>query len=162
MSAVEWRPVNGYEARYQVSETGHVRNAVTHRVLSPMRTGTRRPGSQRSKVRFSTHPRIDVEVGGIVLTAFVGPRPEGCQVLHGNDDSADNCVANLRWGTLSDNMVDMVTRHRGGSQKLGPAEVLAIASRRTSGETGASLSREFGVSQQRICDIFKGRTCLNK
>jgi hypothetical protein len=32
-----------------------------------------------------------------------------------------------------------------------------IARRREAGERGAALAAEFNISQQRVCDIFKGR-----
>jgi len=81
-----WKPIAGWEGKYEVSNTGFVRNAKSMHVLTPMRTGTNRPGSQRSKVRLSTNPRKDYEVGALVLETFLGPRPLGAQVLHANDE----------------------------------------------------------------------------
>lgn len=157
-----WKPVpiEPYEHAYEVSDLGRVRNTRTGKVLTPMRTGTNRQSSQRSKVRFSTHPRFDFDVAHLVLCAFVGPRPEGYVAMHFNDDSTDNRICNVTWGTKSDNMVDMARKARGPSQKLGPAQVVEIVRRRSAGERGANLAREFGVSQQRVCDVYKGRTSL--
>lgn len=44
----------------------------------------------------------------LVLEAFVGPAPEGYQGLHWDDDVDNNCLTNLRWGTLSENQYDAV------------------------------------------------------
>lgn len=44
----------------------------------------------------------------LVLTAFVGPPPEGQEALHANNDRADNRLENLSWGTHSENMLDQV------------------------------------------------------
>jgi hypothetical protein len=38
----------------------------------------------------------------------VGPRPEGLEGCHWNDDPTDNRVDNLRWGTRSANVLDSV------------------------------------------------------
>lgn len=155
---VEWRKVGVWP--YEVSSTGLVRNAKTLRVLKPMRTGTNRKGSQRSKVRFSTKPRVDFDVAHLVLHAFVGPRPHGMVAMHMDDDSTNNAVDNLRWGTQSDNARDCARKSRAARQVVGPEAVAEIARRRVAGERGADLAREFGISQQRVCDIYKGRTAL--
>lgn len=44
----------------------------------------------------------------LVLEAFVGPRPEGMYGLHWDDDKNNNRLANLRWATPSENMMDQV------------------------------------------------------
>lgn len=79
----------------------------------------------------------------------VGPIPEGltidhlCRVRH--------CVnpAHMEPVTVAENV------RRGSAAKLKPEQVRSIKSR--SGERGADLAREFGVSQALICDIRKGR-----
>jgi hypothetical protein len=49
-------------------------------------------------------------VHSLVLTAFVGPKPDGMECCHRNGDHEDNTVGNLRWDTKSENMLDRV-RH---------------------------------------------------
>lgn len=160
MQKVEWR--NTHHPRYEVSSMGDVRNKETGRVLKPMITGSRRSGARRAKVRFSTTPRQDFDVAHLVLVAFVGPRPKGAVALHANDDSLDNRADNLRWGTHSNNALQCAMHTRGGGQKLNPQQVLEIARRRVGGERGATLAAEFGVSQQRVCDIHKRRSAILK
>ena len=80
--------------------------------------------------------------------------------------SCDNppCVnpAHLRWGTAAENVADMVSRRRyNNTRKLTAADANAIRQARISGETGVSVARRFGVSQQTVCDIFKGRYHLS-
>jgi hypothetical protein len=48
----------------------------------------------------------------LVLEAFVGPRPEGMNGLHWDDDAMNNQLDNLRWGTDSDNQQDRVRNGR--------------------------------------------------
>lgn len=156
-----WAQILGWEGRYSVSTEGRVRNDRSGRILKPMRTGTRRPGAQRSKVRFSSNPRVDFDVAHLVLGAFVGPRPEGGLAMHLNDDSADNSVHNLRWGTPKSNSVDCANKKRGSRQKVGPAEVAQIRALRAVGVPGVEVAHRFGISQQRVCDIHKGRFALD-
>lgn len=163
MSVEVWKPVAvpAYAAKYEVSTLGRIRNSETRHVLRPMRTGRRRlPSAQRSKVRFSTSPRHDFEVGALVLSTFVSPRPFGAVVMHLNDDSKDNSLKNLKWGTAASNVRDMVLKGRGGCQRLQMKDVVDIRRRRATGERGCDLAIEYGVSKQRICDVYKGRTVL--
>ena len=154
-----WKSIPG-DYLYEISDKGRVRNLCTGHVLVPMMTGSRRPSAQRAKVRVSTKPRVDLEVGALVLTIFYGPRPDGAVVMHLDDDPTNNSTDNLRWGTSADNARDMARKGRGGNQCLSPEQVVAIAQRRMAGERGRTLALEYGVSEQRICDIFKGRTTL--
>jgi len=80
--------------------------------------------------------------------------------MHRDDNRSNNDIKNLMWGTPADNAIDMAMKKRGGGQKLGPLEVRQIQTRRAAGESGRALAKEYGVSEQRICDIFRGRTCL--
>lgn len=50
------------------------------------------------------------KVHRVVLIAFAGPPPPGCEVLHNDGNPANNSAANLRWGTRSENLHDRV-RH---------------------------------------------------
>ena len=154
---VEWRQVMG--TTYRVSNTGLV-VGPRGRVLTPMRTGTKRTSSQRSKVRLSTNPIDDRDVAHLVLEAFVGPRPDGCVAMHLDDNSANNDVSNLRWGTAADNARDSVKKLRHGTQRLSPIDALAILRMRQHGALGVSVAAMYGVSAQRICDIVKGRVAV--
>jgi hypothetical protein len=153
-------PVAGFEHKYEVSNTGFVRNVKTGLILTPMRTGCKRPGAQRSKVRFRTTPRVDCDVAHLVLEAFVGPRPTGCVVLHRDDDSANNALDNITWGTHKDNAIDAAMKRRGGNQVITVEAACEIRRLRNSGILGRLVAEQFGISQQRVCDIYKGRTAL--
>jgi hypothetical protein len=160
-SKAQWKSVPGsFSSRYEVSQLGQVRNKTTGKILTPMMTGERRRGGQTAKVRFSSNPRVDCSVADLVLTCFVSEKPQGCVAMHRDDDKRNNELSNLSWGTHQQNVVDMIHKGRGGTQKLTAAQALEIAKRRRSGESGRSLAAEFNISEQRVCDIFKGRTCL--
>lgn len=108
-----WKDIPGFEGRYQVSDLGRVRSLprrvrlVAHGIeTSRLATGKLlRPGPTRSG-----HLTVAVGRGNsrlvhqLVLEAFVGPRPEGMEVLHLNHQPTDNRLANLRYGTRSENL----------------------------------------------------------
>src|SRR5699024_9822191 len=49
-------------------------------------------------------------VHSLVAESFIGARPEGMEVCHSDGNKTNNHVANLRFGTSSDNELDKV-RH---------------------------------------------------
>jgi len=115
----QWRPVVGYEGRYQVSDHGRVRSLartvptrngrttrVHQRILSPApnSSGYLRVWLYRDKVSEQKF------VHQLVADAFLGPRPAGMEVRHRNGNKVDNRATNLEHGTRSDNMLDAV-RH---------------------------------------------------
>ena len=108
-----WRPIPGHEGRYEVSDIGQVRSLARldsygrrrkERILKP------RPAKSGHKfvALYADDVRTDWAVHVLVLTAFIGPRPAGSDACHWNDDPADNRLANLRWGTRSENALDCV------------------------------------------------------
>ncbi len=119
-----WKDVPGYEGSYQVSSLGRVRSL--DRLLSipgytaswkglpphercariqPVKGKMLRPGRRSSgHVTVALGRGNSQQVHALVLLAFVGPRPEGQEVLHLNHDPTDNRLENLRYGTRSENL----------------------------------------------------------
>lgn len=106
-----WLPVPGYEGRYEVSDLGRVR--------STRRTGIMRPANVRASAQPNGKPFWQIKlwdgecytgfvVSRLVLTAFVGPCPDGMEACHWDDDPNNNALSNLRWDTRSANVLDQV------------------------------------------------------
>ncbi len=114
-----WKPVAGYEGRYSVSNLGRVKSLK--RVTEPLHGGHPRicpetilKGEQntrdhhyRVRLYINTETRRFL-VHRLVLTAFVGPCPDGMVGCHNNGDPTDNRVENLRWDTRSENVRDQI------------------------------------------------------
>jgi hypothetical protein len=101
--AEEWKDVVGSPG-YKVSNLGRV-IGVKGRVLMPGRHGQKGyPAIRKTKGAFYIHTAV--------LEAFVCPRPEGLEGRHLDGDHDNNTVANLAWGTKSDNMQDMIGHGR--------------------------------------------------
>lgn len=176
MKTVEWKDIPGYETFYQVSNQGEVRSL--DRFVSNRHGGlNRRRGVQ---LRQATTPRGyrivslyrngDVQycsVHGLVLLAFVGPRPNGMECCHNNGGKADNALDNLRYGTHIDNMSDQVAHgtatrgERNGSAKVTEADVVAIRERRAAGEPIWRITQDYNLSGVSVGCICTGRTWPN-
>lgn len=124
--AEEWRPVTTHPGRYEVSNLGRVRacpqpgwrGCVFHngryRILAAAIGGRR-----RNYLRVHLYnPERFAFVHCLVAEAFLGPRPEGLEVLHGPGGCLDNRAASLRYGTRDENEVD---RHVCAWNRANPA-----------------------------------------
>lgn len=168
MISETWKPVVGYEGRYEVSDLGNVRSLDW--VIPQWRGGFRRL-SGRVLVRFPDKDgylcvnlsRKKHTVHGLVAGAFIGPKPEGLQVRHANGFRDDPRLSNLSYGTSLENAED---RERHGHTvkgeahcraKLTPAAVLDI--REQKGKIRQiDLAAKYGVSQRAISRVQRGES----
>jgi hypothetical protein len=95
----------------------------------------------------------------IVARTWIGPRPDGLEISHEDNDRHNNSVDNLRYVTHSENerrkRFHGTSPHgeRNGRAKLTKANVEEIRHRLLSGETQVSLAAEFNVTQGLISHI---------
>lgn len=118
-----WKPIAGYEGRYEVSDAGGVRSLdrissgnhrapqrrISGKVLSPSRNNLGYllvglcDGAGAVKKAYLHH---------LVAVAFIGPRPDGLDVLHRDDDKGNCRRENLRYGTPTENAADAASNGR--------------------------------------------------
>lgn len=163
-----WKDVVGYEGHYMVSNTGSVKSVrrpyrgggrwIAERILRPAisrRTGYKQVALHRDG-RSSTK-----NVHQLVLEAFVGPRPVGCDSCHNDGNRLNNAVENLRWDTHVENMRDRIDHgtamrgHHHPMAKLCPLDVWLI---REIEAKHAVLAEFFGVSRSNIGAIKSGKS----
>lgn len=58
--------------------------------------------------RGSRSSATTIKVCAAVLLAYLGPRPDGAVILHADDDKRNDSLANLGYGTPSQNQMDSV------------------------------------------------------
>lgn len=101
-----WRAIPGFPG-YEVSDLGRVRSVrgKCPRILRQRRAGN---GYMNIAIRDAAGRNRCWAIHVLVLTVFVGPRPEGMQACHFPDrDHANNALPNLRWDTRRANWNDM-------------------------------------------------------
>jgi hypothetical protein len=152
----QWRPVVGYEGRYEVSDLGRVKSlertvqhvnrwgmitrCIPERILKP---SVHRRGHHRYVLCSDGH-KHDVQVHRLVLEAFVGQCPPGMECCHNDGDSSNNRVNNLRWDTRSSNTIDAVqqkTNHHARKTHCPRGHEYDRIEKRPNGRTARSCSR---------------------
>lgn len=106
MSREEWRPVVGFEGRYEVSSEGRVRSLNYRmrkgavRILRPARN---KDGYLNVHL-YAQDGGKTYKVHRLVAQAFI-PNPDSLpEVNHKNEEKSDNRVENLEWCSRDDNM----------------------------------------------------------
>jgi hypothetical protein len=159
----EWRPVVGYEGKYEISSLGNVRTLSYN--------GTGRVQLMRQHIRRG-YPSVELQHGSekkqhtvhsLVAAAFIGARPDGCDVNHISGIKTDNSVRNLEYCTKSQNQkhsfrigLQSNKGERHSQHKLSDLTVIEIRNRVIAGETQAALGREYGIDQSQVSRIARG------
>ncbi|MEE8810522.1 NUMOD4 motif-containing HNH endonuclease [Lactimicrobium sp.] len=165
-----WKDIPGYEGRYQASTLGRIRsltrkvNGKNHYTGKPfLRTAKGqilRPG------QFCKNGHVSVVLGNaacgspvhqLIMKTFVGPCPDGTEVLHKNGNPKDNRLCNLRYGTRTENILD-VYRQGKRWRKLNIEDVQQIRFGLTTGIKGSELAAMYQVSESCISSIKRGDT----
>lgn len=161
-----WKPVQGYEGLYMVSNMGRVAGLkkrrfpahIMHQELTGngyLRVGLFKDGKQSKK-----------KVHRIVAEAFI-PNPGGKpQVNHINGVRTDNRVCNLEWCTQGENLAHSFrelgrkpsapwTGRRSPNRALTDEQADAIRKDRRGSR---AIAAEYGVSEKTVQNIKTGKT----
>lgn len=170
----EWRPVLGFEKRYEVSNIGRVRSLLNNKnncrnipkkVPKILRCQIKKgPYKYRLFIIRHKNKRKVVYVHTAILESFLCPRPKGHQGCHNNGNSLDNRLENLRWATPLENTLDKNkhgTMHKGEeifSAKLNKIKVKEIRKRYSNGEKAKYLAKEYGINWRTIYSVVLRET----
>jgi len=107
----------------------------------------------------------------IVLTSFIGQRPQGHQACHNDGNRLNNCITNLRWDTVKANHIDSVnhgthsrppdthaTGERNGQSKFTEAQVRKIRELASQSIPQVEIGRTMGIGQGTISDIVRRKS----
>lgn len=148
-----WKTVDSFEM-YEVSDLGRVRRG--QRILSGWLSGN---GYWMVGLCVKGQPRT-APVHVLVAGAFIGCRPSGHDVCHGDGNKENNRASNLRYDTRSENMRDGVTHgvvksgERHPNASLSAVEVEAIRAYKDV-LSAAKVASRYGVHRQTIYRIWQ-------
>ena len=159
----DWRSVEGYDGLYEVSENGSVRSLrfrnrnidaprLVPLILKGIDSGN---GYLRVALQAGNVSRLR-SIHRIVLIAFRGPAPAGCEAMHLDGTRTNNRLSNLAWGTRKENHSHKIqhgTTQRGIRQwraRFTEKDVLEIRAAVSAGVRQTDLADEFGVTKSAI------------
>ena len=160
------KPIPGFSS-YFISECGHVWSCKNRRprILKV----SDKHGYPCISIVSDDGAERTIQIASLLLTAFVGPCPEGMECCHNNGVRHDLSLSNLRWDTHKNNFQDMVRHGRcklirggcqrifgenNGSAKLTDVEVADIRSLSGSGATRKEIASSFGISTTHVGNIL--------
>lgn len=164
-----WKPVAGYEGRYEISDRGRVRSLLHQGVRIRRRPVILKPGLGRyghQRVCLCKNGEIEqASVHCLVLEAFIGPCPKGLEGSHKDGCPSNNDVSNLLWETRRKNLARKLahgTHNRGEKHvlvRLKLRQVKKIKAEYT-GVRGqvADFARKYRVDISTIWALISGRT----
>lgn len=164
----EWREIPGF-SNYLVSNDGMVYSKPREvlrkdgRNRYPVKGRVLKPFDRGRSLQYASVGNINA--GRLVLLAFVGPPPPGCECCHTNGNYRDNRLANVRWGTSKENTADSI-RHgthprgeRDGNSKLTADDVREIRRLYAAGGIGyCRLAARFGIARSNVAFIVRRQT----
>ena len=162
-----WKDIPGYEGKYQASSAGRIRSLsrtlAFHGKLNykrEMKGRILKPGRLCKNGHVSVvlgHGENGSPVHQLVALTFLSPCPEGMEVLHANGNPTDNRVENLRYGTRTENILDVYAAGKAW-RRLSKEDAEEIKFALYCGYTGRELAAAYGVSESCISAINTGRT----
>lgn len=161
-----WKDVPGYEDIYLVSNLGRVRR------IAPTGHKSENNRIMKGGINNKGYARCELNWGGVgkwyavhalVLSAFVGIKPEGYVTNHKNGIKTDNRLENLEYCTVSYNTqhaydIGLAGREKHGRSKLTEEDVSNIRKEYIPIKNSYRvLGRKYGVHNSVIVDIIKNR-----
>lgn len=114
----EWRPIEGFGDRYEVSDKGRVRSSYKRAGFNGiLNQQQHRNGYMKVDLKYRASKKT-IDVHRLVAQAFI-PNPKNkTDVNHIDGNKANNVVSNLEWCTRKENMAHCHTiLQRGGRAK---------------------------------------------
>lgn len=165
----EWRPIDGYEGVYSVSNEGRIRSELrmvqrSDGKMQKVRERIMRPVKKKTNhCTIMLHPKmVRMHIHRAVAFAFIGPPPsDRHEIAHNDGNPLNNRVENLRWTTRSDNFADKVrhgTHNRGDRHPNVKVSDAAIRALRDFVGSNKAAAHAFSVSMKYAWAVRTGKT----
>lgn len=165
---VDWREIPGCPG-YRAGSNGEIQSSRNTRGVRPRpwRTIATRTNPKNGYKYVTIRVNLKhytATVHSLVLRAFAGDRPTGCDACHNNGDRCDNRILNLRWGTRTENNHDKdshgtnICGEDHPISKLTDEVVLQMRRMKTSGKSYQAIADSVGVTITTAWSAIRGAT----
>ena len=148
-----WKPINGYEDRYIISNTGKIVSLNYNKTgeMKELKLKLNRYGYYEVKLSKSGSTK-DFMVAKLVAEHFIktDKKNDEMQVMHIHD-SKNNDVSNLRYAYRSEILHNM---YKKGSRKVGKPTNNIITFRGKSYKSDTDIAKDYGICKQRFFKRF--------
>jgi hypothetical protein len=147
--AEQWKGIVGYPS-YEVSSHGRVRRIVKGHHLAAGDSPKQHTTEDGYKcVALGNH--IPFKVADLVASSFLGPKPNGYQTHHIDEDKTNNWVYNLKYVPTSEHLRDYKLK------KLTVTQIEKVKALRTCGINTKEVAKLTGLSVGLISNIVTGK-----
>lgn len=165
-----WKTIPGFEGRYEVSDEGRVRSTGFYVRIRSEKLRWAAPKVLKAQVKrpsghlFVSPDHKRVYIHRAVLTAFIGPCPDGLEGCHDDGDTTNNWLSNLRWDTRQSNVDDSIFHGTWAHGEMIPNSILTeqtviwARSQKAQGCKTKDLALFYGVADPTMFDALSGRT----
>lgn len=162
-----WKPIVGFEGKYEISDRGRVRCIIegNHGQYKAGRIVKSSPHQNHYLfVTLYGPPHKRRSIHSLVLEAFKCPRPNGCVARHLDGVRTHNTPDNLEWGTSAQNAQDskdhgtFVIGEKNGTAILDEHAVLRMRQLRQEGLTLKQLGEIFNTHLSNVSLVVRKRT----
>lgn len=138
---------------YSIDEAGNVYSNHSKRYLKP----TLNPDGY---YRFKVEGGKAMKVHRAVALTFLGEPEPNMDVCHRNGNRHDNRLENLYYGSDSDNQRDSLAHGTLAAAKINKEDIEKIHSLYSEGFLQREIAEMYGLCQQNISCILRGKTWL--
>lgn len=165
-----WKPVLGYEGKYEVSSEGRVRSLIAKNAPLIMRQNLRKDGYLQVQLKVNQQPKNRL-VHTLVDEAFNGNRQPDREVNHIDGDKKNNRLSNLERLNRKENVRHAFKAGLCGSRRgernpgctIPDSTIIAIRSEPVEFSNGrfphgslTKISEKYGVSRSYVRKILTG------
>lgn len=159
--ATEWRPVI-YDLEdfpgYWINAKGEVLSSRRSKKPRLLRPTTVKSGHLRFRLTDLWGEAHNIYAHRLVAFTYHGfPPPGRPYACHIDGNPANNCPANIYWGSPQDNANDKI-RHGTCRAVLTEAKAKSVLRRLATGESQSQIARDLQVSRQLINHLATGKT----
>lgn len=145
----QWRPIPGFEGKYEANKNGQIRSLMTNKVLKPA-------VNQNGYAHLSLCGK-DHRVHRIIAKTFI-PNPQGLRdVNHKNGIKTDNRAENLEWVSHSENEIHKIYALRTPGKLLKPMRRVQCLENGKVYESISTACRDLKIKTNHIGEACTGK-----